>query len=117
MSNDDKYVTSSAKRLERILDEFDATEDLWREIELEKEKWTVTYFKVKKFKDNQIINTAHMGKVKVVPGKCQDCFFRVSRGMTYCDCQDEVPKEYLVKGSMCNLSERKFIKVKADKGI
>lgn len=113
MSNDNECI----KKLERILDEHDATADFWREIELEKEKWTVTYFKVKKLKDNYIINTAHMGKVKVVPGKCQDCFFRVNRGMTYCDCQNEVPREYLVKGSICHLSERKFIRVKANKGI
>lgn len=113
MSNDNECI----KKLERILDEYDAAADVWREIELEKEKWTVTYFKVKKLKDNYIINTAHMGKVKVVPGKCQDCFFRVNRGMTYCDCQNEVPREYLVKGSICNLGGRKFIKVKAKNGI
>ena len=89
----------------------------WREIRQEGGRWIVAYFEVTELKDNEVIVTKHGMKIKAVPGKCQDCCFRVNRGLMFCDCQGEVPEEYLIKGGICSLKDRKFIKVKANKGI
>lgn len=89
----------------------------WREIRQEGDRWIVEYFNVTELKDNEVIVTKHGMKVKVVPGECQDCCFRVNRGLMFCDCQGEVSEEHLIKNGLCGLIGRKFIRVKANKGI
>lgn len=91
--------------------------DEWKEYKQDGDTWTVEYFEVTVPKDDEVIVTKHGMKIKAVPGKCQDCVFRVNRGFIFCDCQGEVPDEYLVKGNLCNLKGRKFVKVKANKGV
>ena len=91
--------------------------DEWKEYKQDGDTWTVEYFEVTVPKDNEVIVTKHGMKIKVVHGRCLDCMFRVNRGMIFCDCRGEVPDKYLVQSSSCNLVERKFIKIKADKGL
>lgn len=85
--------------------------------QVDKDTWIIEYFKGIDLKDNEVIVTKHGMKIKVVHGRCLDCMFRVNRGMIFCDCRGEVPDKYLIQRSLCNLVERKFIKIKADKGL
>lgn len=91
--------------------------DEWKEMKQVNNEWVIEFFEVVELKDNEVIITTHGEKVKVVPGKCQDCRFRIDRGLAFCDCRGEIPKKYLIKDSLCNLKNRKFVSVKAKNGI